>query len=76
MNSQKKFGPIISTLVIILIVIIAALYLFASKSDKEPIPSAEEETAAGTVETVSGSSTEPSDLQNDLNNAVQGLENI
>ncbi len=78
--SQKKFGPIIATLVVILILIIAALWLFASKSNEEPIPTGDNGAAGiveeGTVQPVTNTSTEPADLQSDLNASVEGLENI
>ena len=37
-NGDKKVGPIIATLIIVLILIIAALYLFASRINQPAIP--------------------------------------
>ena len=37
-HEEKKVGPIIATLIIVLILIIAALYLFASRIDQPATP--------------------------------------
>ena len=87
-NHEKKVGPIIATLVIVLILIIAALYLFASRINQPAIPDDNSVAAGnldGTVGTVAtatayvkpttGTSTDVGSLQNDLNNATKGLDN-
>lgn len=81
-NEQKKVGPIVSTLVIVLVLIIAALYLFAQKINKEPIPTDATPNAAGsnpvsatgTVPVINGKSNDPASLQNDLNASTQNLD--
>ncbi len=70
-NGEKKVGPIVATLIIVLVLIIAALYLFASKVNQPAIP---------TDATVAGQNAAPntpadiSSLQSDLNNATNGLD--
>jgi len=45
-NGHKKVGPIIATLVIVLILIISALYLFASRLNEQAVPT--DDTTADT----------------------------
>ena len=88
-NGEKKVGPIIATLVIVLILIIAALYLFASRINQPAIPDDNAVTAgnldgtltannpapaATAVEPTTGTSTDVQSLQNDLNNSTNGLD--
>ena len=77
----KKVGPIIATLVIVLILIIAALYFFASKITTETIPSDTSTTAVNTpaevapsVQAVTNTADDPASLQSDLNASTKGLE--
>jgi HAMP domain-containing protein len=77
-DGQRKVGPIIGTLVIVLILIIAALYLFASRVNQEPTPSDSSSDAAAvsqTVEPITGTADDASSLEADLNRATQGLDN-
>ncbi|MDE1975113.1 MAG: hypothetical protein KGI49_01210 [Patescibacteria group bacterium] len=73
-NGEKKVGPIIATLVIVLVLIIAALYIFASHVTAPVLP--DDGTAASqvaSVPTVTSTSTDIRSIQNDLNNATNGL---
>ena len=83
-NGHKKVGPIIATLVIVLVLIIAALYLFASRINKEPVPTdtsaamttndTNNEPAAPTVAPVTGTSDDPASIQADLNASTNNLD--
>ena len=67
---EKKVGPIVATLIIVLVLIIAALYIFASKVNQPAVP-----TDNSMVQT--GSTTGSSDLdslQSDLNNSTSNLD--
>lgn len=81
MNGQKKVGPIIATLIIVLILIIAALYLFASKINQPAIPTdntvGEDDSSmsAQAVVPVTSTSTDTDSLMNDLNNSTGSLDN-
>ena len=79
-NGHKKVGPIVATLVIILILIIAALYLFASRVNQQPIPTDTASVAVDssstdtqTVAPINNSADDPQSLQNDLNSATNGV---
>jgi len=81
-NGEKKVGPIIATLIIVLVLIIAALYIFASKISQPSMPDDAATTAdtsgasgATSVSPVTGTSTDVDNLQKDLNSATQGLDN-
>lgn len=88
-NGDKKVGPIIATLVIVLILIIAALYLFASRINQPAIPDDNDVTAgdldgtvstttiapAATVQPVTSTSTDVKSLQSDLDDSTKGLDN-
>lgn len=87
-KSGKKVGPIVAILVIVLILIIAAVYLFASKLNKNEAPI--ENTAAPlvqnqvtteqtanlqeTVPPVTNTADDPDTLSKDLNSATAGLD--
>jgi len=85
-NGHKKVGPIIATLVIILILIIAALYVFASRANQQAIPddgsmsavsdgsSSTQTGASATVAPVTGTSTDLQSLQHDLDAATRGVD--
>ena len=83
-NGHKKVGPIIATLVIVLILIIAALYVFASRINQQAIPTDTMSDTSGTtnvqanvepsITPVTGTDTDPAALQKDLNAATQGLD--
>jgi len=89
-NGDKKVGPIIATLVIVLILIIAALYLFASRINQPAIPDDNtvsagnldgtaivnnDSQAPAAVQPTTSTSTDIRSLQNDLNNSTNGLDN-
>ncbi|MGC9605337.1 MAG: hypothetical protein ABSF56_01060 [Minisyncoccia bacterium] len=84
-NGEKRVGPIIATLIIVLVLIIVALYLFASRINQPAVPE-DNSTAAGndnsgavaadqSVQPVVGTSTDLDSLQNDLNKSTTGLDN-
>lgn len=63
--SEKKIGPIVASLVIVLVLVIVALYLFASKVKPSTLP---------TDSTPSTGSPELDAFQSDLDNSTNGLE--
>lgn len=86
-NGHKKVGPIIATLVIVIILIIAALYVFASHVNQQAIPTdnstaqtdnanntAPAPSSTSTVQAVTNTSTDVQSLQNDLNASTQGVD--
>jgi hypothetical protein len=76
-QSEKKVGPIVATLIIVLVLIIAALYLFASKVSQPAVPT--DTTAATNDSTLPAATPNSADdinsLQNDLDNSTNGLDN-
>ena len=79
---HKKVGPIIATLVIVLVLIIAALYLFASKvsqrtgADQMTDPTMNEQaTDTQTVQPVTNNSDDLNSIQTDLNASTNGVDN-
>ena len=85
-SGDKKVGPIIATLVIVLILIIAALYLFAARINQPAIPTddstatsdeapADSSAAEQSVPAVTGTSTDTASLKSDLNASTAGLDN-
>ncbi len=82
---HKKVGPIIAILVIVLILIIGALYLFASRINQQQVPV--DNTVANnnantpavvepqTVQPVVNKADDVNTLQADLNSATNGLNN-
>ncbi len=86
-NGHKKVGPIIATLVIVLILIIAALYVFASRINQQAIPydntTADQSSATDqsttppspqTIKPVTGKSDNVTSLQSDLNASTNGVD--
>ena len=71
-QAHKNVGPIIATLVIILVLIIGALYIFASRINQQAIPS-DAETTTTTVTTITNKSDDVKSLQSDLNTSASGL---
>ena len=72
-ESKKKVGPIVVVLAVVLVLIIGALYLFASNINKSPSM----DDQAGVVETVKPVTNTADDVNSinaDLNSATQGLE--
>ena len=83
-SGEKKVGPIIAILVIVLVLIIITLYLFASRINQPAIPDDTTPTSDAAVPTdlsatvqvqpITGTATDVSSLQNDLNNSTKGLD--
>ena len=81
-SMPKKTGPMIGILVVVLILIIAALYLFASKLSNSSTSSADNsmmdatETAAvgQSVQPVTNTSDDMQSLQSDLDSSTKGLD--
>jgi len=81
-NSDKKVGPIVATLIIVLVLIISALYLFASRINQSGLPTDADtasdrygdDNVATSVQAVSGTSTDIQSLQTDLNASTNGLD--
>lgn len=77
---EKKVGPIVATLVIVLILILAALWLFASKVNQPaaPVraldqqPQQQQQTQAAAP--APNSAEDLNDLNADLNTSVDGLD--
>ena len=73
-NGHKKVGPIIATLVIVLILIIGALYVFASRMNLQVLPSdTTTDATTTTVKAVTNTADDVNSLQNDLNSSSNGL---
>lgn len=82
-GEHKKIGPIVAILVIVLVLVVAALYLFASKINKQtvtpPVTSATPtQSTAATIESVQAVTNTADDvdsLQKDLETSTNGLDN-
>ena len=79
-NNHKKIGPMISILVIVLVLIVACLYILASKINNSPLPedvttytSSVTNSVQPTVAPVTNTSDDLNSLQNDLNKATNGI---
>ncbi len=80
-KTPKKVGPIVTTLVIVLILIIAVLYFIASRMNTEAVPSDSPATAMNapvetptSVQPVTNKADDPASLQSDLNASTKGLD--
>lgn len=72
---HKKVGPIIATLIIVLILIIGALYLFASKISQNTLPSeATMNTDTVVVPTITNKADDLNSLQSDLDMSTTGVD--
>ncbi len=82
---HKKVGPIIATLVIVLVLVIAALYLFASRINQQSAPidaaastnTAPQQTTASqsqSVQPVTNNSDDIQSIQADLNASTNGVD--
>lgn len=83
-HTEKKVGPIVGALIIVLILIIAALYFFGQKLNTESVP--QDNTSAQTTslntqtraqETMAASASQADDiasLQADLNSQLQDVD--
>jgi len=65
MQKNKNVGPIIGFLVVAIIIIVVALYLFASHINRQPFSN------LNTRDITSGRSNDLQTLKNDLNNAIK-----
>lgn len=79
-GDHKKVGPIIAGSIIVLIVIIAAIYIFASQTGQSGQPTNPESStnpaaAVESVKPITNTSDDTSSLQNDLNQSTSGLDN-
>ena len=80
---HKKIGPIIAILIIVLILVIGALYLFASRINQQQAPvntsvantSAQTSASTQSVQPVTNTSDDVNALQADLNVSTAGLDN-
>ncbi|MEK7641812.1 MAG: hypothetical protein AAB365_02350 [Patescibacteria group bacterium] len=73
---SKKIGPIVAVLVIVLILIIGALYIFASRMNTQPMLEGTNDTATTqeSVQPVTNDSDEVSSIEADLNGSIDGLD--
>lgn len=76
---HKKIGPIIAILTIVLVLIIAALYLFAASLNKPPIDAdmgtpASMTTEVQSVAPVTNTSDDVTSIEADLNASTDGLD--
>ena len=67
-SKAKNVGPIIGTLVVIIVLIIAALYVFASHINRQALNA---NNASSTVTIYVKGSDDIQTLKNDLNNAIK-----
>ncbi len=79
-QGDKKVGPIIASLIIVLVLIFAALYVFASRITQPIIPDdstgdTEQATTSNSVKPVTSTSTDVKSMQADLNASTNGLDN-
>lgn len=84
MEEHKKVGPIIATLVIVVVLVAAAVYLFASRVNQQAALKKQYEAELNTstttiirtytVQRINGTSTDPKSLQIDLDKATEGLD--
>ncbi len=87
-GNSKKIGPIIAILIIVVILVIAAIYLFAGRINKTPAPtsdtamqnsliqsnSQDQAAAQSSVQTTTNNSDDVSSLEADLNTSTNGLD--
>lgn len=74
-NMQNKSKPTIAILAVVLIIIIAALYIFASKTDNSAIPQEmSDNTVVSEIQPVTKTSDDISSIGTDLNMSVDGLD--
>jgi cytoskeletal protein RodZ len=78
-SPHKKVGPIVAILVIVLILIIGALYIFASRVSQPTVPTdnvtaAKQTPSDGAVQPATGGSDDVTSLSKDLNTSTTGLD--
>ncbi len=78
---KKKVGPIIAILIVVLVLVIGALYLFASRinqqipADNNVAGSDAVSTQPETVTPITSKSDDVSSIESDLNTSINGLDN-
>ena len=74
-QEHKNIGPIIITLVVVLVLIIGGLYIFASRMSLQTLPSDALAPATTTdVKVITNKADDVKSLQNDLKSATDGLD--
>lgn len=79
-NENKKVGPIVASLVIVLVLIFAALYLFAAKvsqhnaADNITDPTVSSTSSTQSVQPVTSDSDDLQSIQADLNASTNGVD--
>lgn len=82
-HEHRKVGPIVAILVIIIVLVAAAIYLFASRTNKEPATDmanqatqgqTQDQQASASVTPVTNSSDDVGSIEADLNASVNGLD--
>lgn len=81
-HNGKKVGPIIATLLIVLILIIAALYVFGSRLNQQMPTDSTADTmntdlsanASQSIQPVTSNSDDLNDIQKDLNRSTNGID--
>lgn len=80
---KNKMGPIVAILVIVLVLIIGALYIFASRVNKD-VPlnttttdqsTTEQNQQVEEVPVVTNQANDTASLESDLNTSIKGLDN-
>lgn len=71
-KTANKTGPMVAIIAVVLIVIIAALYIFASRTDKTTIPT--EDEIVTDIQPVTNTSDDLSSIESDLNISTGGLD--
>ncbi|MEI6396522.1 MAG: hypothetical protein WCO48_00370 [Candidatus Taylorbacteria bacterium] len=81
-TEHRKIGPIVVTLVVVLVLVIVALYMFASRISQQGAPDmTKSDTSTApvvqqpqTVPTVTNTADDVQSLKDDLNASVSGLD--
>lgn len=71
---HKKVGPIIAVAAVILVLIIAALYIFASRMNSSADDQIAPQTQQQSVQPVTSTSDDISDIEADLDMSIDGLD--
>ena len=76
---HKKVGPIVAILVVVLLLIIGALYIFASRMNQQPTDTTNEVaneniTTQASVQPVTNTADDVDSIEADLNASVNGLD--
>jgi uncharacterized protein YpmB len=72
-SEHKKIGPVVAILVIVLVLVAAAIYMFATRVNKQDAVNSDT-AAAQEVQEVTNNSDEVNDLEADLSASVTGLD--